>query len=887
MITVISDTDDITSAYERGTLRITEQLNNRRNTCAFRTIAEGIDEGTRVNVYDVMRLRQGSNMGTDTLYPVDTFEFQEKFRAGDKIIVDINGANQRRYTIESIDHTAREVVLTTNLAAAVTTATKCGKRIFGGINMKPSDEEVGNDNFYVYSHTLNDWNALLDLRNVAATFLNQYPREIAGRMLRTSVAVDSTTEIDDLEDAWTEGGVARTMTDETTDFIDGGECQKTGITGAGSATWTQSISSTDLTVYDHLRFWWKIAEGEGSKITSLKIRIGNDASNYNEYDIPHVGEEFEDCWSYESVLLLEPESTTGTPDMETVDWLQLVLVGTASIPADGILFDNMHATSGGFTIVNVARGSAKFENLPANYVKPSQLMEDVSKRQSMYWFVDMERDIHLFASEGEPAPFAVNTSNQHWGDLEIERDLEQLRNRVTVRGSDSISQSLYEQIEVADGEQTSFRLDYKPSELTVYVDTGGGYVEKTVGVENLNDEADYEFMMNFQEKFVRNSTHATLDAGDKIKFTYYPYIPIRVQLVDIVSVNRMKDITGGDGIYDAPLIQDERIRTYTEARQRAQVELDLYGNAVVTCTFQTNKEGLHAGQVIHIEDADRNVNDDFVIQRISARTIAGEGDDTWSYDVTCASSLFGLIEFFQLLMKRSAKVPSDVGEGVELVFNIDDAFGIGDNYESEIKSEEFNTGDLQNWQFEFGELTEATVTEDGQIGTGLRPSWYGSFDGSETGEVGIASSGYNTGKELLLQADTGGNGQSAKLRTVRRIPATGNTGFTVKAWIEIAAALTNVGTGGGFKLTITEYDGEGLGSAQTQSTAIFSAETLVRDFSLLEDTHTTHADTTHLEIILELYRAAGTVSVGEVHLIESGTDGQTNPAVAGFAQTSA
>jgi len=887
MITILSDIDDVSSSYERGTLRITEQLNNRRNVCQFRTIAQRIDEGKRVLVYDTMRLRQGSNMGTDTLYPLDTYEFSKKYRAGDKIYVDINGANQRRYTIDSVDHAAREIVLTANLAAAVTELTKCGKRIFGGVNMRPSDEEIGNDNTFLFSHSLQDWNALFNLKNVAGTFMEQYPREIAGRILRTAVAVDTTTGIDDFEDPWTEGGVARTMEDETTDFIDGGECQITGATGAGSATWTLAVASLDLSTYDHIRFWWKMKAGEGENVSALKLRVGTDGSNYYQYNISHVGEEFEDCWSFESALLAEPESTTGTPDLSDVDWIQLVLTATASIPADGILFDNMHATSGGFTIENVARGSSKFENLPGNYIKPSELMEDISKRQSMYWFIDMERDVHLFATEGEPAPFGINTTTEDWGDLEIERDLETLRNRVTVRGSDSISESLYEQIEVADGEQTSFRLDYKPSDLTVYVDTGSGYVEKTVGVENLHDEADYEFMMNFQEKFVRNSTHATLDADDKIKFTYFPYIPIRVQLVDIVSVANMKAITGGDGIYDAPLIQDERLRTYTEARQRAQVELDLYSNAVVTCTFQTNKEGLHAGQIIPIADPDRNVNAEFVIQRISARTIGGEHDDIWSYDVTAASSMFGLIEFFQLLMKRSAKIPSDVGEGVELVFNIDDVLALADSYTATEKSEEFNTGDLQNWQFEFGDLDAAVVTADGQIGTGLRPSWYGSFDGTETGEVGIAASGYNTGKALKLEADTGGNGQSAKLRTVRRIPVTGATEYTVKAWLEIAAALTNVGTDGGFRLSIAEYDGQGIGSDLLQTTVIFDEQTTVRDFSLLEDTHTTHADAEYIEITVELYRAAGVVSVGELHLIESGTDGQTNPAVAGFAQTSA
>jgi len=46
-----------------------------------------------------------------------------------------------------------------------------------------------------------------------------------------------------------------------------------------------------------------------------------------------------------------------------------------------------------------------------------------------------------------------------------------LRNRQVVRGGEAASSVLYEQIEVADGQQTSFKLDYKPKDITVEVDS--------------------------------------------------------------------------------------------------------------------------------------------------------------------------------------------------------------------------------------------------------------------------------------------------------------------------------------------------------------------------------------------------------------------------------
>lgn len=897
---IIADNADVSASYERATLRITEQLNNRRKTASFRTIEQAVTEGTQVRIFDQLRLRTASSAGTDTLYfydPLGIYSFTQKFRAGDRLYVGITEAGERRYTIESVNHTNGTIVLTENLAANVTMTTKVGKLRFGGLSMNPSEEEIGNQNSFLYSQKLNDYSALFDLKNVVTTFVDQYPREIAGRILKLSVAVDSLLDLHEFDDAWTEGGTGRVMLDESTDVVDGDFAQKTGVTGAGTATWTATIP-TDLSDYTHVRFWWKMAEGIGVNVTSLKLRIGEDASNYFEYDIPHVGALYEDCWSYESVILAEPQATVGTPELATCDWAQLVLAADASIASGGILFDHMHATTGGFTITNVERGVSKFEQLPAGYIKPTTLLEDVFKRQSMYWFIDYEKDLHAFASSGEAAPFEINTTDLSWGDLEIERDLESLRNRVTVRGSETKATSLRTQEKVADGEQTSFTLDYKPSELKVYVAEWNGssydaYAEKTVGIENLDDEADFEFMMNFQEKFVRNSTFPTLDGpdigtshpGDKIKFTYYPYIPVRVQALDPVSIAAMKLITGGDGIYDGPIIQDERIKTFTEARRRAQVELDLYSNAIVTCKFQTNKDGLSAGQIIHIEDADRNVDDDFVIQAVSASAMAGEKDDVFSYNVTCASSMFGLIEFFQMLMRRSERIPQEVMEAVEVVLPVDDVIEIADVVNTTVKSEEFNTGDKVNYQMEFGDRTTENVTATGKFGRGVRPTWYATFT-ADTGSAGVRSSNYTTGKELYLTAVTGGSGKSVSLKHRRRLHVVGGNDYAVKAWIEIQAALTNIGTGGGFRLQIAEYAAQNGGSP-LQTTTIFSGQTAARDFEQLAATHTMHASAAWVEIIVTIYEAAGTVGIGEIHLIDSAPDGQTNPAIAGFSQTSA
>lgn len=109
-------------------------------------------------------------------------------------------------------------------------------------------------------------------------------------------------------------------------------------------------------------------------------------------------------------------------------------------------------------------------------------------------------------------------------------------------------ESIYTQIKVLDGKETSYRLDYPPKDLTIYISTNGGVSwgsPRTVGIENIVDETTVDFVMNFTEKTVRNGSIATQASGTLLKMEYYPYKDIRVQWRDQVSIDRMKTLLGG------------------------------------------------------------------------------------------------------------------------------------------------------------------------------------------------------------------------------------------------------------------------------------------------------------------------------------------------------
>lgn len=119
MLLVYANDVNITEYVEKNSIRITEQLNNRSNICDFVVLGESILHTTRVEVYEVFELRAQASSGQAVLSVMDTFEFYEVMRADDEITLDIKGVNKAYATIDSIDHDAKTVTMTANLATTL------------------------------------------------------------------------------------------------------------------------------------------------------------------------------------------------------------------------------------------------------------------------------------------------------------------------------------------------------------------------------------------------------------------------------------------------------------------------------------------------------------------------------------------------------------------------------------------------------------------------------------------------------------------------------------------------------------------------------------------------------------------------------------------------
>lgn len=671
----INDVDK-TSALEEKSMSIKYMLNNRPDTlnCTFLNFKPTY--GQEIEYYVGARLSTGYSAGVDTIVLDEDFSDINLFKTGDEVVLDPNASAEELLTVLSYTPSTKTLVFTSNLRNSHSKDVLVAKKEFGGKIQSIPEEDLGYGGDTLAKVRATDYLPLFSRKNVAETFENMYPLEVIARAVDEYVADDSDPlTLDECETAdWSQSGVAIDETVDGSDKVFGNYSLNLGVSGAGTATYTKTFTSVDATGYNAMRVWWKFAAGALANLTTVTLRMGSDASNYYEWNIDPA-DLIEDPWYFYTTRLNSYTSVTGTPDMGALAYIGIIFTATGAISLGDIHIDRITVRDNPFTVNHCQKGFKQFDDFRVKYKKVADMMNKVAKLFNYYWRIDYHKNLHFFPSNQNPAPFSLTAgSTQNYAKLKVEPDTAELKNRQVVRGAEAPAANLYEQIFVADGDQTSFTLDYKPKTLTVEVDTGGGYASKTVGFEGIVDESTVEFVANFNEKIVRNGTHATLSVGDKIKFTYYPYKPILVQADDPASIATMAGITGGDGIYDGAVITDYSLKSYEEARKRANAELAQYSNPIVNVDFETEWQGLRAGQLIDIVDAGRGINDSYLVQSVVAKQKHGE---RYTYQVKCASTLFGIVEFLQMLLEKQDDLLADTDDFIDKLKNVNEMLDIG------------------------------------------------------------------------------------------------------------------------------------------------------------------------------------------------------------------
>ncbi len=279
-----------------------------------------------------------------------------------------------------------------------------------------------------------------------------------------------------------------------------------------------------------------------------------------------------------------------------------------------------------------------------NNLSVSKCLSELCELFNYSWYIDYEKDIHFFAKNDEPAPFNIEDGSNNYirDSLSIENDLSQLRNVVIIEGGEITSDNERTKTHTGDGNQKSFATDYKFSSKPTVLVNG---VEKTVGVEFLNNDTDFDCLWSYNEKYVRFVSPPS--SGDSIEISGYYLIPIMAQVEDNASISKY-------GRFEFRKI-DKSIKTTNEAKQYGEAQLSAYANTIREGGFRTYDSGLSSGQTISINLTNRSINESFLIMRVSLKMFtATEGE--WTIELATLKTL-GMIGFLQsLLVGENKKV---------------------------------------------------------------------------------------------------------------------------------------------------------------------------------------------------------------------------------------
>jgi len=337
---------------------------------------------------------------------------------------------------------------------------------------------------------------------------------------------------------------------------------------------------------------------------------------------------------------LNKELVTETYEDKTVNYIIADMIDTE---AEEFTYNNVDC---GITIDFIA-----FDRKPL-----FEALEELAGLVGYDFYVDYERDVHFFSKTAAYAPYSITeniATTGHYKNFKIKVDKSQLRNRITVRGGKSLT-AFADDIQEADGERTVFNLAYMPrGDVKAYVDTGGGFVEKTVGIDNI-DSAGFDFVVNVQEKCLKNLDLAKLTAGHILKVTYDRQEQIVAGVRDKGSIAAIKDIEGGTGQYRFYIV-DENIDTVAAATERGKAELAIYSNPIIAGSYFTDQDGYRSGQLLPIDMPSWGYADrQFLIQKVTSK-LRSDGT-TFEYQIVFATRLKGLTDFLKYLYDQGQKI---------------------------------------------------------------------------------------------------------------------------------------------------------------------------------------------------------------------------------------
>ena len=87
-----------------------------------------------------------------------------------------------------------------------------------------------------------------------------------------------------------------------------------------------------------------------------------------------------------------------------------------------------------------------FESFKIPRVKPTETMQRIADELGWFWYIDYDKNIHLFSRDTNNAPISIDENSNNFNNLSIEFDTSRLINRQVVKRGNETSDETYSQV---------------------------------------------------------------------------------------------------------------------------------------------------------------------------------------------------------------------------------------------------------------------------------------------------------------------------------------------------------------------------------------------------------------------------------------------------------
>jgi len=282
-----------------------------------------------------------------------------------------------------------------------------------------------------------------------------------------------------------------------------------------------------------------------------------------------------------------------------------------------------------------------------NYMPVAQALNEISERAGFAWWIDYNKKLNFVSSLSMVAPFNITDSSRTYRKLTISKKRGTYRNIQFFRAGVDVTDEREENFN-GDGTRKTFTLSF-PVALTPVVKVDA--VTKTVGILGLDEGNDWYWNKNSKE-IVQDDDAVAIADGVNLEITYQGFFPIIASAEDSVAIADRIAAEGGSGRY-ASIYKDESIDSNSMATDKADALLRKFASLPDQPSFETDEEGLRAGQFINITLTVEDIAENFLITSVRSRYIQSAGIFRSSIKMVYGEQLGSWVEFMNKLLGRN------------------------------------------------------------------------------------------------------------------------------------------------------------------------------------------------------------------------------------------